>query len=306
MMGKEVLESDLPKVVGSYRFNVSLAPFSWFRVGGCAEVLYRPHSLEDLLFFMENKPSSLALTCLGVGSNVLIRDAGVPGVTVRTIGPAFSGLSIENEFIYAGAGVLDRTIALACLEKGVAGLEFLVGIPGTLGGALRMNAGAYGREIKDVLVEAKAIDTHGKLVTLRPEDFGFSYRRTLVPKEWIFVSAMLKGQKGDGSCIREKTMNILQQREATQPIRARTGGSTFKNPEGYKAWELIEAAGCRGLTIGGAQVSEKHCNFLVNLGHATAHELEMLGEEVRARVLTATGITLEWEVHKMGLAKKRN
>ncbi len=291
----------LPPVRGRYAENVPLAPITWFRVGGPAAVMFRPADVDDLAAFVAAKPADVPVTVLGVGSNLLIRDGGIRGVVVR-LGRAFADILVDGDVIVAGAGALDVNVARVALDAGIGGLEFLSGIPGTVGGALRMNAGAYGAEFKDVLVTARAVDDDGRVRVLQPADLGFAYRRCAVPADWIFVDAVLRGSPDDRRAIGRRMEAIRAARESTQPIRSRTGGSTFANPPGAKAWELIDRAGCRGLAIGGAKASEQHCNFLVNTGDATAADLERLGEEVRRRVLVATGVTLAWEIHRVGVA----
>jgi UDP-N-acetylmuramate dehydrogenase len=291
----------LPPVRGRYAEAVSLASITWFRVGGPAEVLFRPADEDDLAAFLAAKPADVAVTVLGVGSNLLVRDGGVPGVVVR-LGRAFAGVEAKGQEIEAGAGSLDANVARAALEAGLGGLEFLSGVPGTIGGALRMNAGAYGGEIKDVIETARAVSPEGRIHELAPDALGFSYRRCGVPKDWIFLSARLRGRALPQDAIARRMDEIKSRREATQPVRTRTGGSTFANPEGARAWELIDRAGCRGLAVGGAKVSEQHCNFLINTGDATAADLEALGEEVRRRVFAATGVRLEWEIDRIGVS----
>ncbi len=289
----------LPPVRGRYRENAALDGITWFRAGGPAEVAFRPADRDDLIDFLGNKPAGVPVTVLGVGSNVLVRDGGVPGVVVR-LGRGFADIGADGHDIVCGAAALDINIANAAQRAGLAGLEFLCGVPGTIGGALRMNAGAYGKEIKDVLVGAEALDADGKLHRLEPKDFDFAYRRTDIPEDWIFINARLAGQPGDAEDIARRMVEIKTARADSQPIRTRTGGSTFKNPPGKKAWQLIEQAGCRGLRRGGAMVSEQHCNFLINTGTATAADLEGLGEEVRARVRETSGVELEWEIRRIG------
>jgi UDP-N-acetylmuramate dehydrogenase len=266
--------------------------------------MFRPIDVQDLAGFLAGKPADVPATVLGVGSNLLVRDGGVPGVVVR-LGRGFAGIETEGDEVRVGAGALDVNVALVAGGAGIAGLEFLSGVPGTIGGALRMNAGAYGAETKDVVVGARAVDPVGRVRDLDPEDLGFGYRCCAVPRDWIFVSARLRGRLGDRAAIARRTEEIRTAREQTQPIRSRTGGSTFANPPGGKAWELIERAGCRGLTRGGAQVSEKHCNFLINTGNATAADLEALGEEVRRRVFETSGVRLEWEIQRIGVAAEQ-
>ncbi|MBS0185391.1 MAG: UDP-N-acetylmuramate dehydrogenase [Proteobacteria bacterium] len=291
---------DLPKVRGRYLENVPLAKYTWFKVGGNAEILFKPADLSDLQNFLKQKNPKIPVTLLGMGSNVLIRSSGISGVVIK-LGGGFSKISLKNDVILdVEAGVLDRNIALTAAEYGLSGLEFLSGIPGTLGGALRMNAGAYGSEIKDILEKALVLDPMGNLHHLNVDDLKMSYRSCGLSEDWIFVGALLRGVKGDASLIKKNILEIMTRREETQPIRARTGGSTFANPEGFKAWELIDAAGCRGLKRGGAQVSEKHCNFLINTGDATAEDLENLALEVQNRVLKSSGILLKWEIRCLG------
>jgi UDP-N-acetylmuramate dehydrogenase len=298
---EERLIERLPRVRGRLAEDAPLAPMTWFRVGGPAEILFRPADPEDLAAFLASKPADVPVTVIGVASNLLVRDGGIQGVVVR-LGRGFADVAVEGESVHIGSGVLDSNVALACQQAGVAGLEFLSGIPGTVGGNLRMNAGAYGTEIKDVLVKAEALDPEGGRHELTPEEMQLSYRRCGVPPGWIFIGATLRGRKGDPAAIAARIGEIQTAREASQPVRARTGGSTFKNPPGHRAWALIDAAGCRGLSLGGAEVSEKHCNFLLNAGGATAAELEALGEAVRARVLAHSGVALEWEIRRIGLA----
>jgi len=303
-MANRSLIARLPAVRGRYTENAPLGPVTWFRVGGPAEVMFRPIDVQDLAGFLAGKPADVPATVLGVGSNLLVRDGGVPGVVVR-LGRGFAGIETEGDEVRVGAGALDVNVALVAGDAGIAGLEFLSGVPGTIGGALRMNAGAYGAETKDVVVGARAVDPVGRVRDLDPEDLGFGYRCCAVPRDWIFVSARLRGRLGDRAAIARRTEEIRTAREQTQPIRSRTGGSTFANPPGGKAWELIERAGCRGLTRGGAQVSEKHCNFLINTGNATAADLEALGEEVRRRVFETSGVRLEWEIQRIGVAAEQ-
>jgi len=290
----------LPRVRGRLTENAPLAQLTWFRVGGVAEVMFRPADLDDLAAFLAGKPKDVPVTVIGVASNLLIRDGGVPGVVIR-LGRGFVEVAADNDEITAGAGALDLNVALAACAAGIADLEFLSGIPGTVGGGLRMNAGAYGREFKDALREVTALDGDGHRHDLEPGEMDLSYRHCGMPADWVFVAARLKGRRDDPSAIGARMAAIQAQREATQPIRARTGGSTFANPPGHKAWELIDRAGCRGLTRGGAAVSDKHTNFLINTGNATAADLEALGEEVRRRVRDTTGIGLEWEIKRIGV-----
>jgi UDP-N-acetylmuramate dehydrogenase len=289
----------LPRVRGRLTENAPLAPVTWFRVGGAAEIMFRAADIEDLAAFLAAKPKEIPVTVIGVASNLVVRDGGIEGVVVR-LGRGFVEMIAEGSTIEVGAGALDLNVALAGAQAGITGLEFMSGIPGTVGGGLRMNAGAYGREFKDVLVAATALDGEGRLHTLAPADMGLSYRHCGVPDDWIFTAARFRGEPGERAAIGARMAEIQAAREATQPIRSRTGGSTFANPPGHKAWELIDAAGCRGLRIGGAVVSEQHANFLLNTGTATAADIESLGEEVRRRVRAASGITLEWEIRRIG------
>jgi UDP-N-acetylmuramate dehydrogenase len=284
-----------------------MAELTWFRAGGPAEVLYRPADVADLQEFLKRRPADVAVTVVGVGSNLLVRDGGIPGVVVR-LGAAFGKIAAEEGHrLRAGASALDVAAARAAADAGIAGLEFLRGIPGTIGGGLRMNAGAYGGEFKDALIEAVALDGGGALQRFTPADLGMSYRQTSAAADLIFVEALFQGRPGDPAAIKAEMDAITARREASQPVKTRTGGSTFKNPDpavsgGRKAWQLIEAAGCRGLRRGAAMVSELHCNFLVNLSEAKANDIEALGEEVRARVGAATGVNLEWEIKRIGIA----
>lgn len=289
----------LPMVRGRYSENVSLAGITWFRVGGPAEVLFRPADRDDLAEFLRRRPAGVPVTVLGVGSNVLVRDGGIRGVVIR-LGRGFADVRIEGVEVEAGAAALDVNVALAARDAGVAGLEFLRGIPGTIGGALRMNAGAYGREMANIVVAAEAVDRSGAVHRLTAAELGFTYRHSAVPGDWIFTRGWLRGEPGRPEEIAARMARISEARESSQPVRSRTGGSTFVNPAGAKAWELIDRAGCRGLRHGGAQVSEQHCNFLINTGTATAAELEALGEEVRRRVRETSGVELEWEIKRLG------
>jgi UDP-N-acetylmuramate dehydrogenase len=292
--------ANLPPVRGRLTEHAPIGKQTWFRVGGSAEVLFRPADPSDLAAFLAALPPSIPTTVIGVGSNLLVRDGGIPGVTIR-LGRGCAGIIIEKDEIRAGAAALDRIVASAAAEAGLAGLEFLSGIPGSIGGSVRMNAGAYGREIKDTLISATALDRGGQSHTVACQAMAFSYRHSEIDPSWIIVEARLRGTPGGPGAIVARLEGIRAAREATQPIRARTGGSTFKNPPGKSAWELIDAAGCRGLTLGGAKVSDQHANFLINLGNATAADLEGLGEEVRRRVYETCGVALEWEIERIGL-----
>lgn len=291
----------LPAVRGTYEKDVLLADMTWFRVGGPADVLFKPADSDDLAEFLAGRPVGVPITILGVGSNVLVRDGGIRGVVIR-LGREFARTEIEDTIVRAGAGTPDVAVALAARDAGIAGLEFLRGVPGTIGGALRMNAGAYGREIADVLVEATAINFDGHTERFSAEDMGFGYRKSSLSKDWVFTSATLRGTTDMPGAIAARMEDISGERVESQPVTSRTGGSTFKNPPGQKAWELIDRAGCRGMSIGGAKVSEQHCNFLINTGDAMAADLESLGEVVRARVEMETGVELEWEIVRVGVA----
>jgi UDP-N-acetylmuramate dehydrogenase len=290
----------LPKVRGRYQPMASMADLTWFRVGGPAEILFTPADEADLAEFLRNTPTDIPVTVVGVGSNLLVREGGIDGVVIR-LGRGFGAIAMEDGGrIRAGAAVPDVKVAKAALEAGLAGLSFLRGIPGTVGGVLRMNGGAYGRETRDVLVQARALDRAGRVHVLSNADMGYTYRHCGAPEDFIFTEALFQGEAGDPATIAADMKAITEARESTQPVRSRTGGSTFKNPDGAKAWQLIEAAGCRGLEIGGAKVSQLHCNFLINEGTATAGDLETLGETVRARVRETSGIELEWEIRRIG------
>ena len=292
----------LPPVRGSLTMGAPLKDLVWFRAGGAAEILFRPVDAEDLAAFLAAKPDALRGSVIGVGSNLLVRDGGIPGVVVR-LSSAFGKIETDGLRVRAGAAALDGAVARAAADAGIAGLEFLRGVPGTIGGALRMNAGCYGSEVKDVFVEATAVDGKGNKIKLSSADMDFEYRKAKgVGEDLIFVEAVFEGRKDNPADIRARMEELSASREASQPIKSKTGGSTFKNPPGHKAWQLIDQAGCRGLKIGGAQVSEKHTNFLINTGDATAADLEALGEEVRKRVKEKSGITLEWEIKRVGVS----
>ena len=290
----------LPAVRGELIENAPIAPLTWFRVGGAAEVLFRPADSDDLATFLANTPEDIPVVVVGVGSNLLVRDGGIPGVVIR-LGKAFMKIeALEGHRVRAGAAALDVAVARAANEASIAGLEFYRGIPGSIGGALRMNAGAYECETKDVVTEVVAYDRRGNRHVLSVADLHYTYRHCGAPDDLIFVEALFQGQPGDKTEILDRMNKITERREETQPVRTRTGGSTFKNPPGHKSWQLIDAAGGRGLRCGGAQVSELHCNFLINTGEATAAELENLGEDVRARVKAHSDVTLEWEIRRIG------
>jgi UDP-N-acetylmuramate dehydrogenase len=292
----------MPKLRGRLLANQSLKELTWFRVGGSAQLLFMPEDEADLCYFLANLPADIAVTAIGLGSNLIVRDGGVPDAVIR-LGRGFNEISIEDLNVRAGAAVPDVKVARAAQEAGIAGLSFLRGIPGGVGGALRMNGGAYGRETKDALVAARAVDRQGRIHVMSNADLHYSYRHCGAPDDYIFTQALFAGDRGDPAAIAKEMEKITESREATQPVKSRTGGSTFKNPPGHKAWQLIDAAGCRGLRIGDAQVSELHCNFLINLGSATAADIEILGETVRQRVKDHSGVDLEWEIKRIGLAK---
>ena len=289
----------LPPVRGSLRRDVPLAPLTWLRVGGAAAWMLQPADADDLGRFLAVLPAEAPVLPMGVASNLLVRDGGVEAVVVRFGGP-LARVEVEGDLVLAGAGALDQRVAQVAQRAGLGGLEFLIGIPGTIGGAVRMNAGAFGGETRDRLVWAEALDRQGGLHRLSAAELGFAYRRSSLPKDWIVVRAAFRGVPGDPAAILSRMEAIKAEREAAQPLKVATGGSTFKNPPGHKAWQLIDAAGCRGLRLGAAMVSEKHCNFLINTGGATAAEIEALGEQVRTRVREASGVVLEWEIVRIG------
>jgi UDP-N-acetylmuramate dehydrogenase len=301
------LLSSLPPVRGCYRPGVPLAPRTWLRVGGPAEVVLQPADAADLSDFLARKPSGVAVTPIGVASNLLVRDGGLDGVVVR-FGGALAGIEVEHDGrLRVGAGATDRMIAIQALKAGLSGLEFLIGIPGTLGGAVRMNAGAFGGETAEVVERVVALGPDGRRYELGAAELGFGYRHSALPADWIVIGAVLRGRPGAPRAIEARMRAVKAEREAGQPLHVATGGSTFKNPagrapQGPKAWQLIDAAGCRGLRHGRAMVSDKHCNFLINTGGASAAELEALGERVRARVREHSGVLLEWEIARVGRA----
>jgi UDP-N-acetylmuramate dehydrogenase len=295
------LKSKMPELRGRLMANQSLADLTWFRVGGPAQVLFMPDGEDDLAYFLKNLPADVPVTVVGAGSNLIVRDGGVPGVVIR-LGRGFNEVTVEGNNVRTGTAVPDVKVARAAQEAGLAGLAFLRGIPGGIGGALRMNGGAYGRETKDALIEARAVDREGNVHVLRNADLHYSYRHCGAPEDFIFTEALFQGEPGDRDAIAAEMEKITESREATQPIKSRTGGSTFKNPPGHKAWQLIDAAGCRGMKVGNAQVSEMHCNFLINLGGATGADIETLGETVRAKVKENSGVQLEWEIKRIGIA----
>ena len=297
------LAARMPALRGRLVADQALADATWFRVGGPAQVLFVPEDEADLGYFLAALPAEIAVTVIGLASNLIVRDGGVPGVVVR-LGRGFSDIRVEDGHrLRVGAAVPDVKVARAAQEAGIAGLAFYRGIPGAIGGALRMNGGAYGGETKDVLVEARGVDRQGRIRIFANADMHYTYRHCGAPYDVVFTEALLQGRPGGRDAIAAEMNQITESREATQPVKSRTGGSTFKNPPGHKAWQLIDAAGCRGLVVGGAQVSELHCNFLINLGDATAADIEALGEEVRRRVKAASGVELEWEIKRIGVAK---
>lgn len=295
------LKAQAPQTRGRLAANAPLAPITWFRVGGPAQVLFTPEDEADLAYFLGCIDPELPVIVIGLGSNLIVRDGGVPGIVIR-LGRGFGAIAIEDGHrVRAGTAVPDVKVARAAADAGIAGLTFFRGIPGSVGGALRMNGGAYGGETVDALIEARAVDRAGRIHVAPTASLNMTYRHSGAPADWIFTEALFQGRAGDPDEIAAEMDQITERREASQPIRSRTGGSTFKNPPGGKAWQLIDAAGCRGLTIGGAQVSEKHCNFLINTGEATAADIETLGETVRARVRQTSGIELDWEIKRIGV-----
>jgi UDP-N-acetylmuramate dehydrogenase len=296
------LKASMPQLRGRLLANQPLKDLTWFRVGGPAQILFMPEDEADLAYLLERLPADVPVSPVGLGSNLIVRDGGVPGVVVR-LGRGFASVTIEGSQVRAGAAVPDFKVAQAAQEAGIGGLAFFRGIPGAIGGALRMNGGAYGRETKDVLVEARGVDQRGRARVFSNADMGFAYRHCAVPEDVIFTQALFSGTPADPQMIKAEMQTITEKRESTQPVKSRTGGSTFKNPPGQKAWQLIDQAGCRGLKIGDAQVSEMHCNFLINLGNASAADIEGLGELMRARVKQSSGVELEWEIRRIGLAQ---
>jgi UDP-N-acetylmuramate dehydrogenase len=295
------LKEKLPDLRGRMTANAPLSDITWFRVGGPAQVLYSPADEADLAYFLKGAPRDLPVTVVGLGSNLLVRDGGLPGFVIR-LGRGFAGVSAElGHRVRAGTAVPDVKVARAAAEAGIAGLAFYRGIPGSIGGALRMNAGAHGSETKDVLIEARAVDRKGNIHTLSLADMGFRYRHSSVPQGFILTQALFQGKPGDPAEILREMEDVADYREQNQPIRERTGGSTFKNPPDASAWKLVDDAGCRGLRVGGAKVSDMHCNFLINEGGASAEDIERLGETVRARVKAKSGVTLQWEIIRIGV-----
>jgi len=295
------LKAAMPELRGRLLANESLAPLTWFRVGGPAQILFTPADADDLAYFLSKLPSDIPVYAIGVGSNLIVRDRGIPGVVIRLSPRGFGATSADGDIISAGTAALDKRVAETAAAANVGGLEFYFGIPGSIGGALRMNAGANGGETKDVLIEANGIGRDGTKHHFDNAGMQFVYRNSGVDPSVIFTSAKFRGVIAEPAAIRARMNEVQQHRETAQPIREKTGGSTFKNPPGHSAWKLVDAAGCRGLRVGGAQVSEMHCNFLINTGDATATDIETLGETVRARVLAQSGIDLHWEIKRIGI-----
>jgi UDP-N-acetylmuramate dehydrogenase len=298
------LKAAMPELRGRLLANQSLAELTWFRVGGPAQVLFTPADEDDLAYFLARLPRELAVYVVGVGSNLIVRDGGLPGVVIRLSPRGFGEAHVEGEVVRAGTAALDKRVAETAAGANLSGLEFFFGIPGSIGGALRMNAGANGGETKDVLIEAVGVDRDGKKRVFTNAEMKFAYRQCGVDASVIFTSARFRGVIAAPDSIRARMNEVQNHRETSQPIREKTGGSTFKNPPGQSAWKLIDAAGCRGLRVGGAQVSEMHCNFLINTGDATGHDIETLGETVRARVKENSGIELHWEIKRIGIEQK--
>jgi UDP-N-acetylmuramate dehydrogenase len=292
----------LPKVEGKLTPNAPLAPLVWFKSGGRAEWLFEPKDVADLQCFLREIDSATPIMALGLGSNLIVRDGGVPGVVVR-LGKAFAKVEADKMVLDCGAGASGILVSSTARDNGIAGLEFLRSIPGTVGGFVRMNGGAYGGEVKDILIDCDVVLRNGQLMTISMDELHYSYRHSELPDGAIVVAARFQGKPGEADAIQAEMDRISASREASQPLRSKTGGSTFKNPEGHKAWQLVDEAGCRGLQIGGAQVSEKHTNFLINIGDATSADIEELGEEVRRRVKAKSGIDLQWEIQRVGKVK---
>jgi UDP-N-acetylmuramate dehydrogenase len=297
------LKSAMPDLRGRLLANETLAPLTWFRVGGPAQILFTPADEDDLAYFLSKLPSEIPVYTVGVGSNLIVRDGGVSGVVIRLSPRGFGQTNADGDTVRAGTAALDKRVAEAAAAADIGGLEFYFGIPGSIGGALRMNAGANGGETKDVLVEARGVTRTGEKVTFSNADMKFVYRNSGVDTSIIFTSALYRGEIKDPETIRARMAEVQNHRETAQPIREKTGGSTFKNPPGHSAWKLIDAAGMRGFRVGGAQVSEMHCNFLINTGDATGHDIETLGEAVRARVKENSGVELHWEIKRIGVER---
>ncbi len=296
------LKAAMPDLRGRLTANQQLSELTWFRVGGPAQILFTPSDEDDLAYFLAHLPTELPVVVVGVGSNLIVRDGGLPGVVIRLSPRGFGEMSAESAVVTVGAAALDKRVAETAAAAGLAGLEFFFGIPGTVGGALRMNAGANGAETKDVLIEASGVGRDGQKHAFSNAEMKFVYRNSGVDPSIIFTSARFQGKPASAEAIRARMNEVQAHREAAQPIREKTGGSTFKNPPGNSAWKLIDAAGCRGLRVGGAQVSEMHCNFLINTGDATAGDIETLGETVRTRVKENSGIELHWEIKRIGVS----
>lgn len=297
------LKAVMPDLRGRLLANEMLGPLTWFRVGGPAQILFTPADADDLAYFLAKLPNDISVYTVGVGSNLIVRDGGMPGVVIRLSPRGFGDVTADGDTVRAGTAALDKRVAEVAAQAGIGGMEFLFGIPGSIGGALRMNAGANGGETKDVLVEAHGVTRKGERVTLNNADMKFVYRSHGVDESIIFTQAVFRGRLTDQETIRARMAEVQAHRETAQPIREKTGGSTFKNPSGHSAWKLVDAAGCRGFRVGGAQVSEMHCNFLINTGDATAHDIETLGETVRKRVMENSGIDLHWEIKRIGVEK---
>jgi UDP-N-acetylmuramate dehydrogenase len=297
------LKSAMPDLRGRLLANETLAPLTWFRVGGPAQILFTPADEDDLAYFLSKLPSEIPVYTVGVGSNLIVRDGGVSGVVIRLSPRGFGETKVDGDTVRAGTAALDKRVAEAAAAANIGGLEFYFGIPGSIGGALRMNAGANGGETKDVLIEARGVTRAGERITFSNADMKFVYRNSGVDASIIFTSALYRGRVADPETIRTRMAEVQSHRETAQPIREKTGGSTFKNPPGHSAWKLIDAAGMRGFRVGGAQVSEMHCNFLINTGDATGHDIETLGETVRARVKENSGVELHWEIKRIGVER---
>lgn len=296
------LKAAMPDLRGRLLANESLAPLTWFRVGGPAQILFTPADENDLAYFLLKLPKEIPVYVVGVGSNLIVRDGGLEGVVIRLPPKGFGDVKADGDAVRVGTAALDKRVGEIAAAANIGGLEFYFGIPGTIGGALRMNAGANGGETKDVLVETTGISRDGKKRVFNNADMKFVYRNSGVDPSIIFTSALFRGKITEAELIRARMNEVQAHRETAQPIREKTGGSTFKNPPGHSAWKLIDAAGCRGLKVGGAQVSEMHCNFLINTGDATGHDIETLGETVRARVKDHSGVELQWEIKRIGKA----
>ena len=294
------MANTLPRVAGKLTPHAPLAPLVWFKSGGAAEWLFEPKDLPDLQDFVRDLDPALSVMALGLGSNLIVRDGGVPGVVVR-LGKAFAKVvAVDATTLDCGGGASGILVSSTARDRGIAGLEFLRSIPGTVGGFVRMNGGAYGGEVRDILIDCEVVLRSGELVTLGVADLAYTYRHSELPEDAIVVAAQFRGRPGEPAAIQTEMDRIAASREASQPLRSKTGGSTFKNPVGHKAWQLVDAAGCRGLSVGGAQVSEKHTNFLINTGTATSTDIEVLGDEVQRRVKAQSGVELEWEIQRVG------